>query len=94
MIEDTLIANPTYSSAPLSLSSSTSSIPRDVLHKYEVEKNVNNSSIEELLLSKINDAVVEENEAFYIIDLNAVVRKHEEWTTNLPRVKPFFCNQM
>jgi len=95
MIEDTLVANPIHSSAPLSLSSSTSSIPRDVLHKYEVEKNVNNSSIEELLLSKINDAVVEENEAFYIVDLNAVVRKHEEWTTNLPRVKPFFaikCN--
>jgi len=69
-------------------------IPRDVLNKYEVEKNVNNNSIEELLRTKINEGIVE-NEAFYIVDLGRVISKYEEWVENLPRVKPFYaikCN--
>jgi len=36
-----------------------------------------------------------ENEAFYIVDMGTIVKKHEEWTSHLPRVKPFYaikCN--
>jgi len=81
-------------SSSLSSSQSLSNIPRDLLCKYDVEKNVNNTSIEEILRTKIDEAVVE-NEAFYIIDLSKVVSKFEEWIENLPRVKPFYaikCN--
>eukprot|EP01114_Cavostelium_apophysatum_P003368 TRINITY_DN131_c0_g1_i1.p1 TRINITY_DN131_c0_g1~~TRINITY_DN131_c0_g1_i1.p1 ORF type:complete len:426 (-),score=120.79 TRINITY_DN131_c0_g1_i1:33-1310(-) len=96
MIEATTCNNlPLTQSAVLFGSSSgISTIPRDVLHKYDVEKNVNNDSIETILRSKINESVVE-NEAFYVIDLNKVVQKHEEWIAHLPRVRPFFaikCN--
>jgi len=93
MIETASYSTQTQSSAESS-SSSTSVIPRDVLHKYEVENNSNNLSVETILRSKINEAVVE-NEAFYVVDLGAVVRKHQEWTAHLPRVKPFYaikCN--
>jgi len=94
MIENTSYSTLPQSSAVPFASASTSVIPRDVLHKYEVENNSNNLSIQTILQSKINEAVVE-NEAFYVVDLGAVVRKHEEWVSHLPRVKPFYaikCN--
>lgn len=72
----------------------TSSIPRDVINKFEVERNINNHSIEEILRTKINEAVVE-SEAFYVVDLQRIIAKYQEWVENLPRVKPFYaikCN--
>jgi len=84
----------TISSSSFPSALATSAVPRDVIHKYDVEKNSNNRSIEELIRMKISDAVVE-NEAFYIVDLGVVARKFDEWTTYLPRVKPFYalkCN--
>jgi len=72
----------------------TCSIPRELISKYEIEKQTTPSSVENILKSKLGEAVVE-NEAFYIVDLGAIVRKYEEWTTHLPRVKPFYaikCN--
>lgn len=45
--------------------------------------------------NKINDGLLADNEAFYIVDLGAVARKYQEWTTHLPRVTPFYaikCN--
>jgi len=69
-------------------------IPRDLINKYEVEKKIATQSPEDYLREKLNEAVVE-NEAFYIVDLGMVVKKYEEWTTHLPRVKPFYaikCN--
>jgi len=90
--------------AALSLSSSSSFspvdsvfraiVPRDVIIKYDVERNVANHSVQDLLRSKISESVVE-NEAFYIVDLGVVARKFDEWSTYLPRVKPFYaikCN--
>jgi ornithine decarboxylase len=94
MIEDTIITIPTVYSSRVSPHTSSSDVPRDVINKYEVEKNTNNLTPEEILKTKINEAVVD-NEAFYIVDLGAVVRKHQEWTANLPRVKPYYaikCN--
>jgi len=74
--------------------SSSSLIPRDVINKYDVERNASNHTIEDLIRSKITESVVE-NEAFYIVDLSTVARKYDEWTLHLPRVKPFYaikCN--
>jgi len=94
IISDSMLSSSSSSSSLSSLSLSSSIIPRDVLNKFEVEENVNNNSIEQILRAKINEAVVE-NEAFYIVDLQRIVSKYEEWVTNLPRVKPFYaikCN--
>jgi len=98
MIEGTTITFPSETSAisgsGVESSPATCSIPRELISKYEIEKQVIPRSVEEILKSKLTEAVVE-NEAFYIVDLGAVVRKFEEWTTHLPRVKPFYaikCN--
>jgi len=69
-------------------------VPREIVNKYDVERNITNLSAEEILKTKLHESVVD-NEAFYIVDLGAVVRKHEEWVQHLPRVKPFYaikCN--
>jgi len=71
-----------------------SSVPRDVISKYDVERNTSHFSTQDLLRNKINESVVE-NEAFYMVDLGVVARKFDEWTSHLPRVKPFYaikCN--
>lgn len=89
MIEDTT-AFSLSSSAPLNVGYT---IPRDLINKYDVEKNTA-QSIEDLLKVKLQDATVE-NDAFYIVDLSKVIKKHEEWVAHLPRVKPFYaikCN--
>lgn len=75
--------------------STPSRIPRDVVHKYEVEKIGGSENIESLLKKKIAEGSVVENEAFYIINLGTVVKKFEQWVASLPRVKPYFamkCN--
>jgi len=97
MIHDTAASTLSLSSdflIPRSPLPSTSSIPRDVIKKYEVEKNSDSVAVEDLLRTKIEQSI-SENEAFYVLDLGVVVKKHTEWITNLPRVKPFFaikCN--
>jgi len=99
MTELSLSSSSSLLSASSSLLSSSSSlpvslVPRDLLNKYEVEKITSNTSIVELLRTKIKEGVVE-NEAFYIVDLTRIIAKYEEWVENLPRVKPFYaikCN--
>lgn len=102
MIEDTTVNYPSgisiiTSSGPISESTAAeikASIPRELINKYEVEKKIQNQSVEDFLKEKLTEAVVE-SEAFYVVDLGAVMRKHEEWTSHLPRVKPFYaikCN--
>jgi len=99
MIEDTITLPSGItiisSSGPVdAIAANPIQIPRDVLNKYEVERNVSNNTVEDLLRNKLGEAVVE-NEAFYAIDLGAVVRKHQEWTSHLPRVTPYYaikCN--
>jgi len=91
MIEDTNTTSTSF--FPHNSLAVSGSVPRDLINKYDVEKN-SNKSIEELLLNKIGESIVE-NEAFYIIDLGKVVAKYDEWVAHLPRVKPFYaikCN--
>lgn len=74
---------------------SVAKVPREVCSKYDVEAVDPELSVEALMNKKINDGQVVENEAFYIINLNTVVKKFEEWVQYLPRVKPFYamkCN--
>jgi len=68
-------------------------IPNDVVNKFDVE-NVS-VTIEELIASKLTEDTHEKEEAFYFIDLGAVLRKYQQWVQQLPRVKPFYaikCN--
>lgn len=69
-------------------------VPRSVKSKYDVV--TVNKSIEDLIKEKLlEEAHHDKEEAFYFIDLGAVVRKYEEWVKHLPRVKPFYavkCN--
>jgi len=49
----------------------------------------------ELIQRKIRDEIDLENEAFYIVNLQTVIQKYEQWVTLLPRVKPYYavkCN--
>jgi len=72
----------------------SSSIPLGLIRKYDVEHVDKTTDDDVLLKTKISEAI-EENEAFYIVNLGTVVKKYEEWTSNLPRVKPFYaikCN--
>jgi ornithine decarboxylase len=69
-------------------------IPRDVMSKFDVQE-VNNATIEDLLRQKITEDTFDKEEAFYVVDLGAVVTQYQQWTTLLPRVKPFYaikCN--
>src|SRR5690554_1585889 len=70
------------------------SVPREVVSKFDVET-ITDTSIEDLLRTKIATEIDLENEAFYIINLGTVIKKYQEWILNLPRVKPFYavkCN--
>jgi len=92
--ENTQISNGCLSST-VSAPTSFGKIPREVASKYDVETVDPELTVEALMNKKINDGQVVENEAFYIINLNTVVKKYEEWVQYLPRVKPFFamkCN--
>jgi len=57
------------------------------------------SSLDEIITSKINSRLDRKSEdqydAFFIGDMSDVVRKHKLWTSQLPRVEPFYavkCN--
>jgi len=80
------------SSRPPVAVSPTFSVPREVVTKYEVESA--HEPITELISRKIAEGCID-NEAFYFVNLGTVVKKYEEWVTNLPRVKPYYavkCN--
>jgi len=67
-------------------------VPSAVISKFEVQPCT--TSIEEFITTALTDPAFEE-EAAYVVDLSAVLRKYKEWVTNLPRVKPFYavkCN--
>jgi len=68
-------------------------VPRDVVNKYDVE--VVNEALEDLIAKKVYSDELENEEAFYLIDLGIVVKKYHEWVHHLPRVKPYYaikCN--
>lgn len=72
----------------------TLDVPREVLGKFDVETN-HRERIEDTLLKKISATELENEEAFYIIDLGVILKKYKQWITHLPRVKPFYaikCN--
>jgi len=69
------------------------SVPRDVVSKFDVEKV--SETIEEVISRKLVEEAFDKEEAFYIVDLGAVVKKYQQWASHLPRVKPFYaikCN--
>lgn len=47
--------------------------------QWDVIRDVANSGVQE--------------EAFYVLDVGDIVRKHKEWKLKLPRVTPFYGNQ-
>jgi len=68
-------------------------VPRDVMSKFEAVPIT--GSIEEVISNKLKEEDRDKEEAFYIIDLGAVLRKYDQWVRSLPRVKPFYaikCN--
>ena len=45
----------------------------------------------------VRDTIVETNseDAFYVVDIQDILRKHKKWLLNMPRVQPFYavkCN--
>jgi len=40
----------------------------------------------------VNSGVQEE--AFYVLDVDDIVRKHNEWKQKMPRVKPFYGKKL
>ena len=47
------------------------------------------------VLDAVAEQVHSHTDAFYVVDLQEVVRKHAQWAAELPRVRPFFavkCN--
>jgi len=68
-------------------------VPADVVYKFDVEPVT--ETIEELIGKKIKDETLENEEAFYFIDLGTVLKKYKQWVSHLPRVTPFYaikCN--
>jgi len=68
-------------------------LPSDVISKFDVE--LVTDSIPEVIKKKINDELIEKEEAFYIVDMATVLKKFQEWVRYLPRVKPYYaikCN--
>lgn len=76
---------------PLNAIESTNAALRlspDVINKFDVE--LVTDTVEELISRKLVEDVHEKEEAFYFIDLGAVMRKYQQWVDNLPRVKPYY----
>lgn len=51
------------------------------------------SSVDEVIRSTIRKST--SDDAFYVVDIADIIRKHKTWSTSLPRVKPFYavkCN--
>jgi len=71
----------------------TVAVPRDVVNKFDVE--FVDEALEDLIAKKVYSDELENEEAFYIIDLGIVLKKYQEWVHHLPRVKPYYaikCN--
>jgi len=69
------------------------SVPRSVASKYDVVEV--NQTVEQLIESKIKEEARDKEEAFYFVDLGAVIKRYELWLKHLPRAKPFYavkCN--
>jgi len=68
-------------------------VPEDVVSKFDVEYVT--ETIEEVVDRKLKDEVLENEEAFYVIDLAKVLDQYKQWVKFLPRVKPYYavkCN--
>jgi ornithine decarboxylase len=92
-VETLLIQKLTLDAAPLTLELAPQSItvPQEVVDKFDVETVT--ESVEELIAQKIEEG--DHEEAFYIVDLGAVLKQYKQWISLLPRVKPFYaikCN--
>lgn len=87
-VETLTIQQLTLDSAPLTLELTPQkfAVPEDVVAKFDVESVT--ESVEELIAKKIEEG--DQEEAFYIVDLGAVLNKYKQWITLLPRVKPFY----
>lgn len=94
MIEaSTLISTLQEQGQDVTTTKRTLSVPRSVAQKFEVVDVT--QSIEQLIASKIKEDARDKEEAFYFIDLGAVIKRFELWNKHLPRVKPFYavkCN--
>ena len=47
------------------------------------------------VLDTVREQVLSREDAFYVVDLAEIAAKHAEWTSALPRVRPFYavkCN--
>jgi len=69
-------------------------VPHDLVNKYDVES-VGTQTVEEIIAAKLQDEIIEREEAFYVIDLSRVAKKYQEWVQCLPRVHPYYaikCN--
>lgn len=52
-----------------------------------------NPSVDDIIRDTISKKKNED--AFYVIDVNDILRKHKNWLLNMPRVRPFYavkCN--
>jgi len=92
-VETLLIQKLTLDAAPLTLELAPQAItvPQEVVDKFDVETVT--ESVEELIAQKIEEG--DHEEAFYIVDLGAVLKQYKQWISLLPRVKPFYaikCN--
>jgi len=59
-----------------------------------IDQQTNN--INEVGNNGTNDSsVVEQNQPFYVVDIQDILKKHKNWTLNMPRVRPYYavkCN--
>jgi ornithine decarboxylase len=88
------IENASSSYTPPVVPATTVKVPSDVVKKFSVE-HANERTVETILKEKLSDETLEKEEAFYVVDLGAVLRKYQQWVTALPRVHPFYavkCN--
>jgi len=68
-------------------------VPQDVMKKFDVVDVTD--SIQTLIANKLQEEARDKEEAFYFIDLGAVLKQYYQWVSLLPRVKPFYaikCN--
>lgn len=71
----------------------SSPLPNELIKEFNVEHHPRMNP-KELVMEKISTKNITE-EPFYIIDLGTLTRLYQQWTTLLPRVKPFYaikCN--
>lgn len=73
-----------FAAAPISLTQHKQPLPR-VAREIPL-----NRSIASILQSKVSLRGFENEDAFYVTDLNDVIQQHKQWTRLMPRVKPFY----